>query len=214
MKPAKMLRKIRRNLKRFTLTSRVVSFGGVGSTSLVIHLENGDRDRIWYHQQSKHCLHPDLLPEVGKGLRVRACFLFGDPFHSVISVFRRGLQRRHEQAMTRSKPDYRPVLGHETTIEEYLSAGQDRFFLEQHLENWVGYGGDRVSILAVKYEALADHIDEILPFLGCTRPFQLRPRSSTLADQPEAVRLGLEAMYGELKARIDALPSLVRVNLV
>jgi hypothetical protein len=212
MKLTRLLRKTRLRLKRFTVTRRVVSFGGVGSSSLIAHLEAGDRDRIWYHSRDKHCLHPELLPEARRGMEVKACFLFGNPYHAVLSVFRRGLQRRHERSMTRSMPDYTRVIRRETSVLEYLQAGEDRFFLREHLRNWIDYDGDRVKILAVKYEALGDHIDEIMDFLECPRPFRVRPRSSRFDDESPEVQAGLEAMYGSLKEKIDGLPTLIRVS--
>jgi len=212
MKLTRFLRKTRLRLKHFTVTRRVVSFGGVGSSSLIKHLENGDRDRIWYHSRDKHCLHPDLLPEARRGMEVKACFLFGNPYHAVLSVFRRGLHPRHERSMTRSMPGYKRMIRRETTVLEYLQAGEDRFFLRKHLENWVEYDGDQVEVLAVKYEALGDHIDEVMEFLECPRPFRVRPRSSRFDDESPEVQAGLEAMYGPLKERIDGLPSLIRVT--
>jgi len=212
MKLTRLLRKTRRRLKHFTVTDRIVSFGGVGSSSLVAHLENGDKDRIWYHSRDKHCLHPDHLPEARKGLDVRACFVFGNPYHAVLSVFRRGLHRRHEKSMSRMVPGYQRVIRKDTTALEYLEAGVDRFFFQKHLENWIEYEGDRVKVLAVKYEALGEHIGEVMDFLECDRPFEVRPRSSRFDNEPEAVRRGLEAMYGELEVRIERLPSLIRVN--
>lgn len=212
LKLRKRLRKIRRRLKRYTLTNRIVSLGGVGSSSLVAHVENGDPDRIWYHSRDKHCLHPELIPEVRRGLTVRVCFLFGDPYPAVLSLFRRGLHRRHEQAMSRNKRGYRVALEHDTTLEEYLAGGVDRFFLREHLDNWIGYGGGSAEVLAVKYEALGEHIRTVLDFLHCSRPFQVRPRVSRLEEQPESVRRGLEKVYGELKAHVDALPSLIHIG--
>ena len=206
------LRKLRRQLRSFTATRRIVSFGGVGSSSLLAHIERGDQDRIWYHSQDKHCLEPELLPEVRKGMEVKACFIYGDPFHSVLSVFRRGLHQRHEKSMARSIPDYQPVLTRATTIEEYLEAGVDRFFLARHLDNWVGYRGSSLKILAVKYESLGAHIREIMAFLECRRPFQVRARKSRYRTQPPEIQEGLERMYGELKRRVETLPSLVRIN--
>lgn len=212
MKLTKLLRKTRRRFQRFEVTSRIVSFGGVGSSSLVAHLENGHKDRIWYHSRDKHCIHPDLLPEVRKGLPIRACFVFGNPYHAILSVFRRELHRRHEKSMSKTLPGYRPVLRKDTTALEYLRGGVDRFFFEKHLDNWIGYEGEAVKVLAVKYENLGDHIGEIMSFLGCPRPFEVRPRTSRFHQEPDSVQEGLEAMYGELKERIDALPSLIRVN--
>jgi hypothetical protein len=212
MNLSRLLRKTRWRLRRFTLTNRIVSFGGVGSSSLIAHLENGQRDRIWYHSRDKHCLHPDLLPEARRGLPVKGCFIFGDPYHAVLSVFRRGLQQRHERSMTRSMPGYRRTLRTDTDVLEYLQAGVDRFFLREHMENWIEYDGDRVEILAVKYEALGDHIGEVMRFLGCPRPFQVRPRSSRFDDEAPEIQRALEATYGALKVKIDALPTLIRVN--
>jgi hypothetical protein len=206
------LRTIRRQLMGFTATNRVVSIGGVGSSSLVAHLEDGDKDRIWCHSRNKHCLEPELLPEVRKGLEVKACFIYGDPFPSVLSVFRRGLQQRHEKSMSRSIRGYKPMLRKDTTTLEYLQAGVDRFFLGRQLENWVEYSGTRVKIMAVKYEALQEHIQDILDFLECDRPYEVRPRTSRYDDQPPEIQAGLEKMYGELKARIEAFPSLIRIN--
>jgi hypothetical protein len=213
MRLAKLARKVRRRLTRFTVTERVVSFGGVGSSALVAHLERGDEDRIWYHSRDKHCLDPELLPEAGRGLDVRACFVFGDPRAAVLSVFRRGLHRRHERSMSRAIPGYRPVLEAATTLEDYLEAGVDRFHLEAHLDRWIHYPGGRVEVLAVKYEALDENIDQVLSFLRCSRPFHVRPRTRSVADEPEHVRRGLERMYGKLAARINALPALFRPPL-
>jgi hypothetical protein len=212
MKIGKRIWQVGRYLRSYTVTNRIVSFGGVGSSSLVAHLEEGDRSRIWYHSRDKHCIEPDLLPEARRGLPVKACFLFGDPYRAVLSVFRRGLQRRHEQAMSRTKPGYRVVLQHDTPLEAYLAEGVDRFFLEEHLDNWVAYQGDRVEVLAIRYEALGDHIQEVLAFLDCPRPFQVRARTSSLSDQPTPIRRGLESIYGGLKARIEAMPPLLRVE--
>ncbi len=189
-----------------------MSIGGVGSSSLVAHIEDGDKDRIWHHQRRKHCLSPDLLPEVQQGLWVRACFMFGDPYAAMLSVFSRGLQRRHERSMGFGRPEHRPVLRDDTTLEEYLAGGVDRFFIGDHMDHWLEYSGDQVQILAVKYENLANHIDDVLAFLGCDRPFEVLPRTRRLEDQSEAVRVGLESLYGDLKARVDALPALIRVT--
>ncbi|MCJ7627092.1 MAG: hypothetical protein MUO50_01770 [Longimicrobiales bacterium] len=207
------LRTIRRQLIPFTATNRIVSLGGVGSTSLVSHLENGDKDRIWCHSRHLHCLEPELLPEVRKGLEVKACFVYGDPFPAVQSVFRRGLQRRHERAMSRSIPGYEPWLQKDTTLLDFLQADVDRFFLGRHLENWVEYPGTRVKILAVKYESLAEHIQDIMSFLECDRPFEVRPRTSRYENQHPEIQAGLEKMYGKVRARIESLPSLIRINV-
>jgi hypothetical protein len=212
MRLSRLVRKTRWRLRHFTVTHRVVSFGGVGSTSLIAHLENGDRARVWYHSRDKHCLHPELLPEARRGLPVKACFIFGDPYRAVLSVFRRGLHPRHERSMTRSMPHYRRAIRKDTTLLEYLQGGTDRFFLGEHLENWIGYRGDRVEVLAVKYEALGEHVGTLLEFLECDRPFQVRSRSSRYEEEPPEIRAGLEVMYGRLKEKIDGLPSLIRVN--
>ena len=206
------LRTIRRQLIPYTATRRIVSIGGVGSTSLVAHLEEGDKDRIWCHSRYQHCLEPELLPEVRKGLGMKACFVFGDPFYSVQSVFRRNLQKRHEKSMTRSIQGYEPRLRKDTTLSEYLQDGVDRFFLDRHVRNWVDYSGTKVQVLAVKYEFLGEHIQEIMEFLECIRPFQVRPRTSRYQDQPPEIQAGLERMYGEVKAYIESLPSLIRIN--
>ena len=114
--------------------------------------------------------------------------------------------------MSRSIRGYEPRLRKDTTLLEYLQADTDRFFLGRHLENWVEYSGTKVKIVAVKYEALGEHIQEILGFLECDRPFEVRPRTSRYDDQPPEIQAGLEKMYGEVKARVEALPSLIRIN--
>ena len=206
------LRTIRRQMTPFTAANRIVSIGGVGSTSLVTHLEDGDKDRIWGHSRHLHCWEPELLPEVKKGLEVKACFIFGDPFPSVQSVFRRGLQKRHERAMTRSIKGYRTKLRKDTTLLEYLQGDVDRFFLGRHMKNWVEYPGTKVKILAVRYEALGEHIHEILSFLECDRPFEVRPRTSRTENQSPEIQAGLETLYGEVRAYVQSLPSLIRIN--
>ena len=206
------LRRIRRQMMPFVATNRVVSIGGVATTSLVTHLENGDKDRIWRHSRHKHCLEPELLPEVQNGTEVKACFIFGNPYHAVLSVFRRGLQQRRELSAGRSIPGYKPRLQKNTSLLEYLEADVDRFFLGRQIENWVEYQGTKVRILAVNYGSLGEHIQELMGFLKCDRPFEVRPRTSRYEDQPPEIKAGLAKTYGEVKARIDALPSLIRIN--
>ena len=61
-----------------------------------------------------------------------------------------------------------------------------------HCGNWVEYQGKRVRIMAVKYEALGEHIQELMDFLECTRPFEVRPRKSKYDDQPPEIQAGLD----------------------
>ncbi len=206
------IRVIKRRLGLFALERRVVSFGGVASSSLVRHIENGDEDLIWYHSRKKHCLHPDLLPEAQRGLPVRAVFIYGDPIDAVASVFRRGFHVQHELSMSRDLPDYERVLTAETTLEEYAAAGVDRFFLDTHVRNWLEYEGERVQVIAVRYEHLGGHIDEVMEFLGCDRPFEVRERTKRPNPLADPVREGLEEMYGDLAVRIRDLPPMVRVT--
>jgi hypothetical protein len=66
--------------------------------------------------------------------------------------------------------------------------------------------------MAVKYGSLGEHISDLMTFLDCERPFVVRSRTSCFDDQPPEIKAGLAKTYGEVKALVDTLPSLIRIN--
>lgn len=195
------------------IINRVCSIGGVGSTEILKHIENDDFIRIKEHSKRKHTIHPKYLIRTGTK---KVLFLIGNPYNSVISVFKRKYARSHEISMNygklwfKNEEEMNPVLSQDTKLEEYLDMNLDLFNINEHIENWINYETKSFDIIIVKYEFLEDHIDEIMKFLNCSKPFEIRKRNSNWKEEPEEIRKKLIKIYGDLKLKIDDFPSIIR----
>lgn len=94
------------------------------------------------------------------------------------------------------------------SLEEFLAQGKDEFYMERQFDNWTSEVNPKHPIILIKYEALADHIGEILDFFGTKDPFEVKERKSSWLDQPESIRKQLEKVYGGLFEKVEAMPSI------
>jgi hypothetical protein len=177
---------------------KLVSLGGVGSTALGRHMWSTNDKTSYEHAFSPKIFtgHPQL----------RLGYMYGDPYNAVLSVFRRGYQEMHIQAMHRHtgiKP--RSLAG--VTLEQYLAEGRDQFGLEAQFDRWTGGEKAPAPLILIKYEGLSEGIGDVLNFFGVRKPFAVRSRKSDWESQPEAVRRGLETIYGRLREKVLAMPS-------
>jgi len=177
---------------------KLISLGGVGSTALGRHIWSTN-DKTSY----EHAFSPAIFTGHPK---LRLGYMYGDPYNAVLSVFRRGYQDMHIKAMHRHTGIKPPSLSG-VTIEQYLEAGKDQFGLEAQFDRWVGGEKAPAPLVLIKYEGLGEGIGEVLDFFGVRKPFGVRPRKSAWEAQPESVRRGLEAIYGRLREKVLAMPS-------
>lgn len=195
---------------------KVVSMGGVASTKLARHIM-GDNEES---QTLKHCIHPKFLI-TDEDTHYKFIYLIGNPYNSICSIFKHNLQHIHEVSMTYGKVWFEGPRGKIKNqyvfdgmgLEEYLKNNNvDRFYTEEHIDNWLNYDDGHTQIRIVKYEYLENHINEILDFANCKKPFSIKKRKNYLKDQPEYIQKRMKEVYGPLKEKIDSLPSIIRKN--
>lgn len=192
---------------KITHTVQVTSFGGSGTTALCGHLLDAGVDLQPGPAQwpFKHQRDPPRGDEVPEGFRV--IYPVGDPRDAVLSVFRRRLQVAHYLALHGKEPDAEASERLET-LETFLAGDTDEFALAEHLEGWLGHPPG-YPVLFLRYDRLRDVWNEVTTFIGLApdhSPLPVRARKSDWRSSPPAVRERLDSLYGELAARIDALP--------
>ena len=175
------------------------SMGGVGSTALARHIGSIADKTVKEHAYSPEVYNSESDVKLG--------YVFGNPYNSVLSVFRRGYQGMHAKAMNAGSDTPAAKL-QDVSLEEYLSRGVDAFHLDRQLNNWMNPELTQHPIILIKYEELANHIDEVLKFFGCTKPFEVKTRNSAWESQPTEIVDGLKAIYGDFAARVDAMPAI------
>ncbi|MBR9792364.1 MAG: hypothetical protein GYB58_11530 [Gammaproteobacteria bacterium] len=179
------------------------SMGGVGSTALARHIGSIADKTVREHAYSPAVYNDETQIKLG--------YVFGNPYNSVLSVFRRGYQSMHAKAMNANSDTPAADLKN-MSIEAYLERGVDEFRLERQLDNWLNPELTRHPIILIKYEELASSIDEVLAFFDCDKPFEVRTRKSSWRDQPAAIVAGLEKMYGGFNERVNAMPAITVVE--
>ena len=190
---------VRRLMIGSEFQSAMVSMGGVGSTALARHIGSIADKTVKEHAYSP-CMY-----DGNRNLRLG--YMFGNPYNAVLSVFRRNFQQMHAKAMHADSPTLPPDL-RGVTLEAYLEKGIDAFSIERQFDNWVNQHHSRHPTLLIKYEGLANNIDDVLAFFGVKDAFGVKERQSSWLDQPPHIRTGLERMYGKLNEKIEAMPEL------
>jgi len=190
---------VRRLMIGSEFQSAMVSMGGVGSTALARHIGSIADKTVKEHAYSP-CMYDGTR-------NLRLGYMFGNPYNAVLSVFRRNFQQMHAKAMHADSPTLPPDL-RGVTLEAYLEKGIDAFSIERQFDNWVSQPHSRHPTLLIKYESLANNIDDVLAFFGVKDAFGVKERQSSWRDQPPHIRTGLERMYGKLNEKIEAMPEI------
>jgi hypothetical protein len=191
---------------RIAHTVQVTSFGGSGTTSLCAYLlaAGVDLQRGPGQWPFKHRRQPPRVDEVPEGFRV--LYLVGDPRDAVLSIFRREYQVGHYRSLHGEEPDAETKLRLET-LEAFLAAGVDDFALADHVQGWLDHPAG-YPVLFVRYERLPDVWAEVAAFIGLRSdhpPMPARGRRSDRRAIGSPMKEQLDALYGELAARIDSL---------
>ena len=190
-----------------THTVQVTSFGGSGTTALCRHLLDAGVDLQTGPGQwpFKHQRHPPHADEVPEGFRV--LYPVGDPRDAVLSVFRRHLQVAHYRALVGKEPDTGAYQRLEN-LETFIAGDTDAFALAEHLQGWLDHPPG-YPVLFIRYDRLSEVWNDVCTFVGLApdqSPLPVRTGKSDWRSSPPTVRRRLNSLYGELAARIDALP--------
>jgi hypothetical protein len=191
--------KIRHFLSGRKVRCAMASMGGVGSTALARHVGS-----LADKTPREHAFTPMLY---AKDKPMKLGYIYGNPYNAVLSVFRRSYQDMHTKAMNHSS-DTAPGKIKDMTIEQYLERGIDEFRIERQFDNWINAAECPHSILLIKYEDMGRNIDEILRYFESDEAFEFKTRKSSWEQEPDAIKAGLEKMYGSVKAKIDLQPGL------
>lgn len=178
------------------------SMGGVGSTALARHIGSIADKTVREHAYSPSVYNDESQIKLG--------YVFGNPYNSVLSVFRRGYQSMHANAMNANSDTSAADISN-MSIESYLERGIDEFRLERQLDNWLNPALTKHPIILIKYEDLASSIGDVLAFFDCDKPFEVRTRKSSWLDQSPTIVAGLEKMYGDFNERVNAMPAITVV---
>jgi hypothetical protein len=177
--------------------------GGVGSTALARHIGSIADKTVREHAYSPEVYNDEKQIKLG--------YVFGNPYNSVLSVFRRGYQAMHAKAMNANTSTHIGNLKG-MSIDEYLERGIDEFHLERQLSNWLDPNLTKHPIILIKYETLANNIDEVLKFFNCNKPFDVRSRQSSWRDQPANIVSGLEKIYGGFNQQVESMADITYVE--
>lgn len=192
---------------RITHTVQVTSFGGSGTTAVCRHLLDAGVDLQPGPGQwpFKHRRWPPTVDEVPPGFRV--LYIVGDPRDAVLSIFRRTLQFGHYRSLHRKEPDA-TVRARMASLETYLAAGVDDFELDDHVSRWLSHPPG-YPVMVVRYERIHEVWPEVHEFVGLDPthpPLPQRERRNDWRVIPAPQREQLDAIYGALARRIEALP--------
>lgn len=189
---------------------QVTSFGGAGTTMLYSFLESTNADlpdasHDWIPW--KHMTEPPADRDVPDGFR--AIYLFSNPMNAVLSVFRRGYQHWHAERMVNGGPAWND----EWELEDMLELDYDPFRMDDHFQAWAE--ADRsYPILLVRFDALWDHLPELLAFAGVRSTYHAafpehRPRNSDWTQAEPEIRDWLDTIYGPFAQRLDDTPDFI-----
>jgi len=164
----------------------------------------------------KHAYTPSLFDN---DTNIKLGFMYGNPYDAVLSVFRRGYQNLHSQAMNADSSTPAAMLTG-VSLEEYLEKGVDEFRIEPQLDFWLDPTIVKHPTILIRYETMTEHLDEIFDFfeynklfefltlLERKKPFKVRKRTSSWEQQPKVIRQQLETIYGRVNEIISAAPDL------
>lgn len=182
----------------------VGSYGGVGTT---FFLDFVSRFKTTNHPQDEDKIKHLGMPPVSFNRNVRFVYIYGDPMEAATSLFGRGMHNYQSKKLQRDQDAVNEAIPLDLTLEEYAKAGVDQFQFRRHFFNW--YRDYLIHpTLFIRYEKIWDHKEEIFEFLGLPMNEienfpQKKERRSKLAELPEPVLSGLEAMYGDFVRELD-----------
>lgn len=189
------------------MSTVVASFGGVATTALLHYVReyrtaNDPRDS----DGLKHL----VIPPVSLNAGAKYVYVYGDPRNAVLSLFRRDFQHPHSVKLRRYRRGAPAPIPWECTLEEYLSAGVDKFHFRDHFYNWYEDYLSAVPTMFIRYDALHANAESVLDFLDIPMteidgfpPY--KARESDLSRLDAETRRMLDAMYRDFAEELRAM---------
>jgi len=186
----------------------VSSYGGVGTTFLLNFLEKYKTTNDSFDRKDRMKHSP--LPPISFNINVKFVYVFGNPQLSAISLFQRGFHDYHSMKLQRYFDTNKSPIPKKMTLQEYTSIGVDKFFFQDHFNNWYHKYLPSIPTLFIRYETLFDNLEFLFDFLEIpkaridTFPREQK-RSSNLSDISVETRKQLDVMYGDFSRELSKL---------
>ena len=174
----------------------VASFGGVGTSFLMSYIAQFKRTNS---PKDKDGLKHLPLPPISLNPNVKFIYVYGDPKLATISLFRRGFQTYQSYKLQWGKVSVSPIP-RKMTLQEYASAGIDRFNFREQFYNWY----DKFLVhetMFIRYETIFENIEPLLEFLEVPRTYidtfpKRRDRKSSESEISFKTLESLNDIYG------------------
>jgi len=185
----------------------VASYGGVGTSFVMDYLSrykktNSPADSDGF----KHL----PLPPISANRNVKFVYVYGNPQMAAASLFRRHFHTAQSMKLQRWIDETPTPIPYAMTLQEYASAGVDRFRFERHFRNWYERYLTGIPTLFVRYETIFDNVAALLDFAELPGdsidgfPKEKQRESRNDAVPAETVKL-LDDMYGDFARFLDTL---------
>jgi hypothetical protein len=190
----------------------ISSFGGAGTTLLINFFNNYFRTNSYRdYDRLKHLPYPPLSFKKNQ----KFIYLFGDPVHATISLFRRNFHRSQSKKILDGLRIKQQPLPTVITLEEYASQGVDRFYLRDHFMNWYRSSHSH-PILFIRYETLYQNLDTLFEFLNLPEDLvstfpPYKERQSYNHELPEDTLSKLHEMHHDFIEELKLMPD-VKIN--
>ena len=187
----------------------VTSYGGVGTTFIIDFIRQYYRvnDRI-DKDKLKHLPYPPL--SLNRDLKF--IYLVGDPVMAAISLFRRNLHHHQSKKIIRGLRNKEQPIPATMTIEQFASEGIDRFYFQEHFNNWYNFLHTN-PVLFLKYDAIYDNLEKIFDFLNLPREFvstfpPFRTRESHKLKLSDNTLEQLQTIYHDFNVELRQVPDI------
>ena len=144
-----------------------------------------------------------------------AVYIYDNPIHTILSLFRRGYQLQMVPKLTaqhRTLAHYHRFIRrnpYDFTLEHFINRHEDAFGLRTHWKNWREQEAP-FPIIFVKYTALFEQIDKILGGLSLDHTLVSQfpacaPRQSTIEILTYQQKDKLNQTYGPMIEELNAM---------
>jgi hypothetical protein len=186
----------------------VVSFGGVGTTSLIKYISK--------YKKTNDCDDYDgykhlSIPPVSFNKNIKVLYVYGDPILACNSLFRRGFHRAQSIKLQKYSSNKKGRINTKETIEDYANKGIDKLFFEQHFNNWFCNYSLNPSMF-IRFDDMWENVDKIVEFLelpiDAVKCFpEKKERNSSYSALDITLLKDLEKMYLPFASRLQSFPT-------
>jgi hypothetical protein len=205
----------------------VHSVGGVGTSRLMARLTKALRgtgqtvNSVVDHDGLKHRPYEETLALLqAHGSVALALYVYDDPAHAVLSLFRRGYFAAQMHKLTGATADARTERSYSNiTVEEYAAARQDSLAFEKDFASWLSGAcrparGPSFPVVFLRRSQLWRHFGKLatlLPIDLAALPAEETTPHQSRHKYPARVRESLDATYARLHGWYALLGDFVHI---